>query len=603
LRPGLSRCQYGSGNEPIGIGWQQREKRISRTKQVISIRKIGVVGRTYRHAKRYKEILHILIKYGFGDVVDSLKIPQHIEIGWQKISGKQAGPTEKLSRPERVRMAMEELGPTFIKLGQILSTRPDLIPLEYVQELSKLQDNVPSFPYDDVRAAMKSETGRFPEEIFRSFDETPLAAASLGQVHKAVLSDTEEEVAIKIQRPGIQKIIEIDLEIMLHIASLMGQNLKEMGILHPTRIVEEFSRSMENEIDYTVEASHIEHFARQFLDDATIYVPKVFRELTTKRILTMEYIEGIKASNLGDLKQKGYNLKEIADRGVHLIMKQIFVHGFYHADPHPGNIFILPNTILCFLDFGMMGRISRQEREDFTDLVTVILRKDERKTVDALLKLCNFTEEPDRRNLERDMGEFFDRFLHLTLKELEIKKMTQRTLQILTKNGMSLRPDLFLMAKALTTVEGLGRSLDPDFQVVKRVAPFVQDIQSKRYSPERIASDLIDSGTESIQLMKEMPRELHEVLKDVKEGRLKIGIEHRGLDRTVFKLGRISDRIASTIVLASLIIGSSIVTLSNIPPKWRGIPVIGVVGYLGAGVMGFCLLVSTLRRGSRTKND
>jgi ubiquinone biosynthesis protein len=570
---------------------------------MISIQKIGVVGRAYRHAKRYKEILHILVKYGFGDVVDALKIPQHIEIGWQKISGKQAGPTEKLSRPVRVRMAMEELGPTFIKLGQILSTRPDLIPLEYVQELSRLQDNVPSFPYDDVKAIIKSETGRFPEEIFRFFDETPLAAASLGQVHKAVLSESEEEVAVKVQRPGIEKIIEVDLEIMLHIASLMERNLEEMESLRPTRIVGEFSRSMENEVDYTVEASHIEHFARQFLDDPTIYIPKVFRELTTKHILTMEYIDGIKASNLDELKQKGYDLKKIADCGVDLIMKQIFVHGFYHADPHPGNIFILPNTIICFLDFGMMGRISGQEREDFTDLVTVAMRKDERKTVDALLKLCSFTADPDRGELERDIGEFFDQFLHLTLKELEIGKMLQRISQILTKNGMALKPSVFLMVKALTTVEGLGRSLNPDFQVMERVAPFVQDIQSARYSPMRIAGDLIDSGTESIQLLKDMPRELHEVLRDVKAGRLRIEIEHRGLDRAVFKFGKISDRLASTIVLASLIVGSSIVTLSNIPPKWHGIPVMGVVGYLVAGVMGFCLLVSTLRRENRTIHD
>jgi len=570
---------------------------------VISIQKIGVAGRTYRHARRYKEILHVLIKYGFGDMVDALKIPQHIEIGWQKISGKQTRPKEKLSRPERVRMAMEELGPTFIKLGQILSTRTDLIPLEYVQELSKLQDNVPSFPYDDVKAIIKSETGRFPEEIFRFFDETPFAAASLGQVHKAALSETEQEVAVKVQRPGIQKIIEVDLEIMLHIASLMERNLEGMGALRPTRIVGEFSRSMENEVDYTVEASHIEQFARQFHDEPTIYVPRVFRELTTKRILTMEYIDGIKASSLDELKHKEYDVKEIADRGVDLIMKQIFVHGFYHADPHPGNIFILPNTILCFLDFGMMGRISRQEREDFTDLVTVAMLKDERKTVYALLKLCNFIADPDRGELERDLGEFFDQFLHLTLKELEIGKMFQRISQILTKNSMALKPSLFMVVKALTTVEGLGRSLDPDFQVVERVAPFVQDIQSARYSPKRIAGDLIDSGTESIGFLKDMPRELHEVLRDVKAGRLRIEIEHRGLDRAVFKLGKISDRIASTIVLASLIIGSSIVTLSNIHPKWHGIPVMGVVGYLVAGVMGFCLLVSTLRRENRRIHD
>ena len=568
---------------------------------MISIRKIGVVGRLYRHVRRYDEILSVLIKYGFGDVVDALKIKQHIEIGWQKISGKQPEQMEKLSRPERVRLTLEELGPTFVKLGQILSTRPDLIPLEYLQELAKLQDKVPPFPYDDARGIIKSETGSFPEEIFNCFDKTPLAAASLGQVHKAMLKDTEEAVAIKVQRPDIQKTIEVDLEIMLHLASLAERNVEELEVHHPTKIVDEFARSMEDETDYTVEAAHIERFARQFLDEQTIYVPKVFREWTTKRILTMEYIEGIKASDFDRLKQEGYDLKEIADRGAKLIMKQIFVHGFYHADPHPGNIFILPNATICFLDFGMMGRISEQEREDFTDLVRMILGKDEKKTVDALLKVSNFTQEPDREELERDMGEFFDQFLYLTLKELEVGKMLQCVLEILTRNGMSLKPGLFLMLKALVTAEGLGRSLDPDFQILRQAEPFIEDIQASRYTPKRISRDLIGSGTEFFQLLRVIPGELREVLKKAKESKLGIEIEHRGLDRTILELGRISDRIVSAIVLASLIIGSSIVTLSNIPPKWRGIPLIGVGGFLVAAVMGFWLLGSILRRGKRRK--
>jgi ubiquinone biosynthesis protein len=570
---------------------------------MISIRKIGVVGRTYRYVRRYQEILSVLIKYGFGDVVDALNIRQHIELGWQKISGKPAEQIEKLSRPERVRMTLEDLGPTFVKLGQILSTRPDLIPLEYVQEFSELQDKVPAFSYDEVKAIVKSETGRSPEEVFSSFDKTPLAAASLGQVHKATLRDSEEAVAIKVQRPDIQRIVEVDLEIMLDLASLVERNVKELEVLHPTKIVREFARVMDEETDYMVEAAHIEHFARQFLDDQTIYVPKVFRDWTTKRILTMEYIDGIKASNLDRLKQEGYDLKEIANRGANLIMKQIFAHGFYHADPHPGNIFILPNAIICFLDFGMMGRISQQEREDFTDLVRMILSKDEKKTVDALLKVSNFAEDPDRAELERDMGEFFDQFLYLTLKELDLGKMLQRVLEILTKQGVSLKPDLFLMLKALVTAEGLGRSLDPDFQIVEHAEPFIQDMQARRYTPNRIARDLIDSGTEFFQLLREIPGEMREVLKKVKEGKLGIEIELRRLDRVILEVGKISDRIVSAIVLASLIIGSSIVTLSNIPPKWRGIPLIGVVGFLVAAGMGFWLLASILRRGRGMKND
>jgi ubiquinone biosynthesis protein len=570
---------------------------------MISIRKLGITGRAYRQSKRYGEILNVLIKYGFGDLVDALKIKQFIEIGIEKISGKQPERIEKLSRPERVRMALEELGPTFVKLGQLLSTRPDLIPLEYVQELSKLQDNVPPFPYDDVKATTQAETGRFPEEIFQSFDKTPIAAASLGQVHAAILKSTGEKVAVKVQRPNIQQTIEVDLEIMLHLASLMERHVTEMEVLHPTRIVKEFARSIEEELDYTVEATHIEHFGRQLLDDDTIYVPKVYRDLSTQRILVMEFIDGIKASDFDRLEQGGYDLKEVASRGADSILKQICVYGFYHADPHPGNIFILPKNVICFIDFGMMGRISQQEREDFTDFVELLINRDENKIVDALLKLTNFAEDPNRSDLQRDLVEFVDRYAYLPLKKLDIGKMLQSVLEILTKQGMSLRPDFYLMIRALSIAEGLGRSLDPEFEIMNHAEPFFRQIKASRHTPQRIAGDLVDSGTELLRLCKEIPGQLREVLKNARDGKLKIAIEYQALDRTLFRLDLISSRIASAIVLASLIIGSSIIILSKTPPKWHDMPVIGLAGFLIAAVMGFGLLTSILRSGRGMKDD
>ena len=496
-------------------------------------------------------------------------------------------------------MTLEELGPTFVKLGQLLSTRPDLIPLEYVQELSKLQDNVPAFPRDEVRAAVKAETGRFPEEIFGSFDQTPIAAASLGQVHKAILKHTEEVVAVKVQRPNIQQTIEVDLGIMLHLASLMERHVTEIEAFHPTQAVNEFARSIEEELDYTLEASHIEHFARQFLDDETVYIPKVYRYLSTQRFLVMEFIDGIKASDLDRLKQDGYDLQEIASRGADSILKQISVFGFYHADSHPGNIFILPNNIICFIDFGMMGRIGQQEREDFTDFVELLINKDENKIVDALLKLTNYAEDPNRSELQRDLMEFIDRYAYLPLKKLEIARMLQSVLEILTKQGMSLKPDLYLMIKALSIAEGLGRSLDPEFEIVNHAKPFFRNIKASRYTPKRIAGDLVDSGTELLRLFKEIPGEVREVLKNVRDGKLKIEIEYRALDRTLYRLDLISDRIASAIVLASLIVGSSIIILSKTPPTWHDMPVIGLVGFLIAAVWG---LTSILRSGRALKD-
>ena len=564
---------------------------------------IGAVGRTYRHAKRYSAILNLLIKYGFGDLVDALDIREHIEIVKKKISRQQPEPIEKLSRPERVRMVLEELGPTFVKLGQILSTRADLIPLEYVEELSKLQDAVPAFPYDSVKEIILSETGKTPGALFQSFHKKPIAAASIGQVHRAILKGTKEEVAIKVQRPDIQQTVEVDLEILLHLATLMERHVAELKFVHPTKIVNEFARTMEDEMDYRVEASHIERFARQFIDDRTMYVPKVFRELTTKRMLVMEFIDGIKASDFVALGKGGYDLKEVASRGADSMLQQICTWGFYHADPHPGNVLILPNNVICFIDFGMMGRISQQEREDFTDFVEVLIHKDENKAVDALLELTDASADPKQSELQRDLMEFIDRYAYLPLKELEMGKLLQSIVEILRKHGMSLKPDLFLMVKALTISEGLGRSLDPEFEILEHAEPFFRKIRLTRYSFQGMTRDFVDTGTEWFRFVREIPVELRELLRKAREGKLKLDIEYGALEHTLFRLDLISGRIASAIVLSSLIIGSSIIVLSNTPPKWHEMPIIGLAGLFIAAVMGFWLLTSFFRRGMRSKDD
>jgi ubiquinone biosynthesis protein len=452
-----------------------------------------MIGRTYRHIQRYRQILTVLFKYGFGDLVDTLKIEQYLEIGLQMISRKRREKMETLTRAERVRMAMEELGPTFIKMGQILSTRPDLLPVEFILELEKLQDHVPPFEYTQVEMIIETELGTQLDNILKDFEEAPLASASIGQVHRARLADGEE-VVVKIQRPDIRKTVEVDLEIMLHLATLMERHLEGWEIQRPTKIVEEFAQTLEKELDYTIEASHMERFAMQFLNDSNVYVPKVYRDASTSRILTMEYIDGIKASEIALLEEADLDRREIARRGLDLIMKQIFVHGFFHADPHPGNIFILPDNVICYLDFGMMGRIGRESRENFADLVMNIVRRDERKITEALLRLTVSEEETDRHTLERSVSEFIDLHFNRPLKELDLGKLLHQLLDMVAKHRLSVPPDLFLMIKALSTVEGLGRLLNPDFDVTEQAAPFVRRIQMDRLHPKRIAGDFFDSG-------------------------------------------------------------------------------------------------------------
>lgn len=561
------------------------------------IQKIGMLGRTYRHMQRYRQILTILFKYGFGDLVDILKIEQYIEIGLQMISKKRREKIETLSRAGRVRMAVEELGPTFVKMGQILSTRPDLLPVEFIRELEKLQDNVPPFPHTEVEEIIQSELRAPLKEIFKSFEETPLASASLGQVHRAQLADGED-VVVKIQRPRIQKTIEVDLEIALHLATLMERHLEGGEIQRPTKIVEEFARTLENELDYGLEAAHMERFAMQFAGEPTIYVPKVYREATTRRVLTMEHINGIKISDIARLKKEGLEPRKIARTGFDLILKQIFVHGFFHADPHPGNVFVLPGNAICYLDFGMMGRINIETREHFADLIVNIAQRDEQKVADALVRLTIWDDEPDYHSLERDVDQFISRHLYRPLKELELVKLLHQLLDLVAKYRLRVPPDLFLMIKALGTVEGVGRLLDPEFDVIRQSAPFLQRIQLNRLNPRRLSRDMLSYGAELIHLLKEIPGEIRKILRQTREGKIKIEFHHRALEPLLSTLDRVSNRLAFAIVLASLVIGSSLIVLAGIPPKWHDIPVIGLAGFVIAGVMGFWLLISILRRGS-----
>ena len=563
---------------------------------MLSIRKIGVIGRTYRHLNRYRQILTVLFKYGFGDLVDVLKIEQYLEIGLQMISRKRREQVDRLTRSERVRMALEELGPTFVKLGQMLSTRPDLIAVEFIEELSKLQDRVPPFSYAEVSQIIESDLGGLPENIFEHFEESPLAAASIGQVHRARLKDGEE-VVVKVQRPGIRKIIEVDLEIMLHLASLMERHLEEFQVNRPARIVEEFARTLEKEIDYTIEASHIERFNRQFIDDATVYVPKVFRETTTERVLTMEYIEGVKASEIERIEKEGLDRKVITARGADLILKQVFDHGFFHADPHPGNIFVLPGNVICYLDFGMMGSIDRQSREDFADLVHSVVRRDESGAMQALLMLTQYDEEPDTRLLSRDLADFMGQHLYRPLKDLQMEKLLQQLMELISRHRLQTPPDLFLMLKALATVEGVGLSLDPEFHMINQAAPFVKRVKMEQLHPKRVASDILKSGVDLVRLMQEIPGELRELLRQMKRGKVKMEFEHRGLEPMQKTYDQISNRIAFSIVIAALIVGSALIVLSKTPPFLFGIPVIGIIGFVAAAVMGMWLLIAILRKG------
>jgi ubiquinone biosynthesis protein len=563
---------------------------------MFSIRKLGAIGRTYRHLNRYHRILRVLFKYGFNDLVDRLHIDQYLESGLQMINRKPREQISRLSRPERLRLVFEELGPTFIKLGQLLSTRPDLIPPDFLDELAKLQDAIPPFADEEVRAIFQEELGCSPEELFHYFDAEPLAAASIGQVHRARM-DNGAEVVVKVQRPGIENVIAVDLEILAHIAELMEQYLEEVQGHQPMAIVHEFARSLSREIDFSVELANIQRFARQFDANPAIHVPDVYPQLSTDRILVMEYVMGIKCSRIDQLREQGYDLSLIAERGANLVMEQIFVHGFFHADPHPGNVFILPENVVCFIDFGQMGRLSLKDREDFTDLVLDLVAGNEQRIVSGVLKVTVQLGEIDRDSLAQDLGNLMDLYLYRPLGDLEAGKILQDLLDLVSRHKLSFKPSLYLMMKALSTVEGLGLMLDPKLELIRLAKPFMRRIRMARMQPGRIAEEISATGVSYLHLFKELPDEIRSILHQLRSGRMRLEFEHRGVKSLGAALDRVSNRISFAIVLAALIVGSSLIVLSDIPPRWHSIPVIGLLGFVVAGIMGFWLLLSIIRHG------
>ena len=563
---------------------------------MLSIRKIGIIGRTYRHLSRYRQILAVLFKYGFGDLIDVLKIDQYIEVGLQMISRKRREPMGKQARSERVRMAFEELGPTFIKLGQVLSTRPDLVPVDFVEELSKLQDEVPSSPFEEIGQIIQLELGSPPEELFEVFEKVPLASASIGQVHKARFADGEE-VAVKVQHPGIRKTIEVDLEIMLHLATLMERHIEELSLHRPVKIVEEFAKTIEKEMDYSIEATNMERFAGNFLDDPTVYVPKVFRETTTERVLTMEYVEGIKVSEIDRLEMAGLDRKAICARGTDFLLKQVFNYGFFHADPHPGNIFVLPNNVICLLDFGMVGVVDRYTREEFVDLVDSVVSQDELRATQVLLKITSYDDEPDIRLLERDVADFMGSHLYKSLKDIELGKLLQHLLELASRHRLRFPPDIFFMMKAFGTIEGVGLQLDPDFDMIAQTAPFIEQIKLARFAPQRISEDIFRISGELLQFIQKFPRDMLEITRLIRQQRLSVKFENQSLEVMLGTYDQISNRISFSIIIAALVIGSALIVISEIPPLIYGISMIGIFGFLAAALMGIWLLVAILRRG------
>ena len=558
---------------------------------------IGNVTQKIRNVKRLYEILHVLAKYGFGYIVDRLNIDQNL-VGRRiiKIASAKKLDIFDVSVSVRIRKMMEELGPVFIKLGQVLSTRPDLIPLEFCLEFEKLQNEVPAFAYKKAKEQIENELKEPIDKLFRSFSVDSFAAASLSQVYTAE-SKKGEKLVVKVQRPDIEKTIRADLDILYMLAQLAEKYIEESRLYNPTAIIDEFKKTISREIDFSVEAKNIDRFRRNFKDDNAVYIFKIIHHLSTKKILTMERLEGIKVSNVDEIERMGLDKRQIAVNGAAAVLKQIFMHGFFHADPHPGNIFVLKDGRIAFLDFGMVGRIDAATREQLSDILVAVIHRDAREITETFVSMGAVEPDADIKKLNLDLTDFVENYYETPLKELRMDQLFPDLIGIISQNRINIPPDLFLLSKALVTIEGVGRKLDPDFNAVTQAKPFVERLVRQRYNTKSIIKGLRGFLKGLYIFTNLLPRDLTLILNKIKKGTLRIEFEHRGWESLINVFDKVSNRISFSMVIAALIIGSSIIMQTDKGPILFGFPVLGIIGFVVAGIMGLWLAIVILRSG------
>lgn len=549
------------------------------------------MNRRYQHLRRYRQILEAFLRHGFGYLVQQLDL-LHLLPWRRRLFRIEQEDESPLGR--RLRLVLEELGPTFIKLGQMLSTRIDLFPAEVITELRKLQDEVPGIPFDTVRVQIERELDCPLEEAFDSIDESPIAAASIGQVHRAVLSG--QEVVVKVMRPGIRKVVETDLSIIYGLARIARDRYKS-ELFDPVELVEEFARHMRRELDYTGEARNALRFAENLANEEGILIPKIFWSHTTSQVLTMEYVHGTKVSQIAVLKAKGIDLNQVARRGATSFMKQVMVYGFFHGDPHPGNILIKDDGTIAFIDFGSVGRIDKISMGHLVDLFVNITKQDIPGIIRSLRAIAPFGGKVDLAELERDIDDVLFRYYGKMLGELKISDVMEDLLHLTRKHNIRLPSDFALLIKAMVLIEGSGRALDHTFNIFEIAEPFARELLKRRYRPDAVVKQLLHSGGDYGQMLLELPSKVDTALDLINQDRLQINFQHQGLERLIIRLDIASNRLSFALIVAALVIGSSLIVQSNRGPLFLGLPMLGVAGFLVAACFGIWLIVSIVRSG------
>ncbi len=548
---------------------------------------------------RLHDIASILIRYGFGDAVRRLGLSSALEQAGKALHWKDAEQYARMEPPQRVCQALQDLGPTFVKLGQVLSTRVDLFPPEWITEFEKLQDHVPAVSFEKLRTQLEEDLGAPPEEIFLHLETQALAAASIAQAHRAQLVDGTD-VILKIRRPGIRPIVEADLRLLARFAEMAEQEIEELQRFRPMELVRQFSRSLRRELDLAVECRNAERIALNFKDEPDIRIPKVHWPWVSERLNVQEYIDGIPGRDLIAVDEAGLDRKLLAKRGANAVFKMVMEDGFFHADPHPGNIFYLPEERIVFIDFGMVGSLSEERRYQVVDLAYGIFERKAHIAVDVLLEWTS-NIQIDTEILTSEVDAFIDQYHGIPLKQLSITSMLTDLMAMLREHQLNLPPDLALLAKALITLEGMGRQLDPDFEMASEAHPFLRRTLLARYSPDALAKRGWHSLISTINLLTGLPQDLRRLMVSARHGALQIKVDISRLDNFAERLDRAASRLTVGTVTAALIIGSSIVMTVEGGPTLLGLPLFGLLGFIGAVIGGIWLLLSIWRSGKHKR--
>ena len=536
--------------------------------------------------KRIKKLADVLMKYGFEEILSRSELEKRLP---KRIVGRNRGKIKDIkSRTiyERVRMALEEMGPAYVKFGQMLSNRNDILPEEMISELQKLQDKV-EIQEVDIRKKLAEELNIIPEEYFQSIDEEPMASASIGQVFRAVLKNGEK-VVLKVRRDNIDNVVETDLIIMKDMAKFLEKydvNAKNINLLY---IVETFENMLKKELSLTNERKNMERFENNFKGNEHLHVPVVYKELSNNRILCMEFIEGIKITDKEKIEKTGFNPKEIASLGLELYIKQVMKYGFFHADPHPGNIFLGKDGKLIFIDFGAMGTLYPYEIELLEELTLNFLQKDVKKMIATIKELALDYNISDEKRLERGFYDILSMVDGTSLEEINLVEIMDRVKTLLSQNQVLLSEDVYLLVKGIGQIEGIGRHLNPQLNIMQEIGNNAQEIMVKRMSPKYILEKGMGKVGEFSENWLTLPSDLKRLLEKIQNNELKHRHELVGFEN----FQKITERLVMGLVVSSLIIGSSILVLANMPPHINGISVLGILGFVISGILGANMIIS-----------